>query len=78
MMAKYSGVEKVRAMRATGCASATSTVAAARPPTSAATSVQPSALAASPLRAMAWPSHSIGTSIGSPGTWKRIEVQAPA
>ena len=51
--AKYSGVEKVSASRATGSDSATITTAATRPPASAANSVQPSARAGSPPFAMA-------------------------
>ncbi|MNC88748.1 hypothetical protein D3C83_45980 [compost metagenome] len=42
-IAKYSGVENVRAIFAIGCASSTITVAATSPPTSAESSVQPSA-----------------------------------
>jgi hypothetical protein len=52
MMAKYSGVEKVSAMLAMGCASVTMTAADSRPPNKAETRVQPSATAARPLRAI--------------------------
>ena len=50
--AKYSCVENVSASRATGSDSATITMAATRPPASAANSVQPSALAGSPFLAI--------------------------
>ena len=52
MTAKYSGVEKVSAIFAIGCASATMTVADASPPNRAAASVQPSAAAAPPFLAI--------------------------
>ncbi len=52
MMAKYSGVESVSAMRATGSENATMTQAETIPPAKAANSVQPSAFAGRPLRAM--------------------------
>ena len=50
---KYSGVENVSASRATGSEAATITTAATSPPASAASRVQPSALAGSPRLAMA-------------------------
>ena len=52
MMAKYSGEEKVRANLATGAEASTITMTITRPPPSAENSVQPSALAGWPLRAM--------------------------
>ena len=51
--AKYSGESNVSATFANGTASATITVAVIRPPVSAANSVQPSACAGSPARAIA-------------------------
>jgi hypothetical protein len=51
-MAKYSGLENCSAKVASGFVSATMTVAESSPPASAAISVQPSALAGWPLRAM--------------------------
>ena len=52
MMAKYSGEENVSANLATGADASTITMVVIRPPPSAANSVQPSALAGWPLRAM--------------------------
>ena len=52
-IAKYSGEENRSAKLATGLVSSTMATADSRPPTSAAISVQPSAFAGSPLRAIA-------------------------
>src|SRR3569833_657978 len=65
--AKYSGAPKLSANLLSGPARLTITAEDTRPPVRAATNAQPSAFAASPRIVMAQPSHSNGTSIGSPG-----------
>src|SRR5579872_3345810 len=76
--AKYSGGPKRNAALLNGIASATITAEEIRPPVSAATSAHPSAFAASPRCVIAYPSHSNGTSIGSPGMRYKIAVKQPA
>src|SRR4030042_2058386 len=76
-MAKYSGVEKVKANLATGCDRVTMMAADRRPPKSAAYRVHPRALAGCPFRAMAYPSQRRGTWIGSPGLRHRMDGNAP-
>ena len=64
------GRRQAEARLATGPDSSTMAIAATRPPARAENSVQPSASAGSPARAIAYPSQSSGTSMGSPGCGK--------
>ena len=76
--AKYSGAPNLSAKSLSGVARVVITAVENSPPVSAATSAHPSAFAASPRWVIAWPSHSSGTSIGSPGMRYRMAVKQPA
>ena len=74
---KYSAGPNRRASRVNGAPIAAMTKVATVPAMNDAIAAVPSAIPASPLRAMAWPSIAVTTAVASPGMLTRIAVVEP-